>query len=460
MARRASALRTLATALVLGAASACTDVTDIDVLQVPNAGVVFGQAFLDLNLNGTIDPGDSPVRSAKVALVSAGTSARVREETTDTIGLFVMRDVPLGTYNLVFDASVLADSLTTITSAPTLTVDFGDTLRVNLGATYPTLTLAEVRAAGPGKRVFTHGIALNTRPSNGDGVVHFQEGTSYLRATSVPPINVAPGDSVRLLGRTAVDSGQPILAQAAAVVLRPNAVFLTVPLVSIAAADRANGGALDAALVRIGPAEIGDTATVGGHFRFWAHNGTDSLEVLLRDYLAIAPNPPIRPDTIVRLVQATGVLVPYLSASGVRWRLQPRGAADISTQIKLADVAVLAAFAPNTASTGDVVEIVVTVRNLTPPATHTATGVAVRNSVPTGLVFLAATTSRGSYDPATGAWVVGNLAVGAAADTLRIRVRVARGPGSVTHVATADPLTREADANSLNNAQSTNLTIF
>jgi uncharacterized repeat protein (TIGR01451 family) len=456
--RRASA-RGLLAALAASAAWACIDVTDIDVLQVPNAGVVFGQAFLDLNLNGAIDPGDSPVRGAKVALVSAGTSARVREATTDTVGLFIIRDVPLGTYNLVFDSAVLSDSLTTVSSTPTITVDFGDTLQVNLGATYPTLTLAQVRAAAPGRRVFTHGIALNTRPSNGDGVVHFQEGATYLRATSVPPINIAPGDSVRLLGRTALDGGQPTLAQTAAVVLRPNAVFLTVPLVSIASASGANGGALDAALVRIGPAEIGDTASVGGHLRFWAHNGADSVEVLLRDYLQISPNPAIRPDTIVRVVQATGVLVPYVGASGPRWRLQPRGGADVVTQIKVADVAVTAAFTPNAALTGNTVEIVVTVRNVAPPATHTATGVSVSNPIPAGLLFLSATVTRGSYDQGTGRWSVGSLAAGAAADTLRIRVQVTAGPGTVTNVATSGGLTREAEASSFNDGQAANLTI-
>ena len=330
--RRASRPGALA-ALALAAAWACIDVTDIDVLQVPNAGVVFGQAFLDLNLNGAIDVGDAPIPDANVALVSPGTSVRAGEATTDASGLFLIENVPLGTYDLVLDTAVLSDSLTSVASSPSVTVDFGDTLQVNVGVTYPILTLAEVRAAAPGRRVFTHGIALNTRQSNGDGVVHVQEGTTYLRTTGVQPVNLAPGDSIRLLGRTAQGDGQPTLDQVSALVLRQSAVFLTPPLVTLATADAAGGGALDAALVRIGQAEIGDTATIDGHFRFWAYNGADSLEVMLRDFLQITPNPPIRPDS-VRIVQATGLLVPYMDASGARWRLLPRGAADVTTQVR------------------------------------------------------------------------------------------------------------------------------
>lgn len=457
-ARRASRGGAVA-ALALAAAWACIDVTDIDLLQVPDAGVVFGVAFLDLNLNGTLDVGDGLVRRADVALVAQGTSARVREATTDSIGVFVISDVPLGTYDLVFDSAVLSDSLTALGSASSVTVDFGDTIQVNLGASYPTLTLAEVRAAAPGRRVFTHGIALNTRQSNGDGVVHFQEGTTYLRATGVQPINVAPGDSVRLLGRTATNNGQPTLDQVSALVLRQNAVFLTPTVLTVAAADAANGGALDAALVRVGPTEIGDTTTVSGQFRFWAYVGADSVEVMLRDFLLISPNPPIRPDTIVRVVQATGLLVPYTDASGARWRLVPRGGADIATQIKVADVSVTAAFSPNAASAGDTVVVVVTARNFGPQATHTATGVSVANPIPAGLFYLSSTTTRGSYDQGTGAWTVGDLAAGAAADTLRIRVEVTGAPGTVTNTATFGGLTREVEANNLNNVASANLTI-
>ncbi len=46
---------------------------------------------------------------------------------------------------------------------------------------------------------------------------------------------------------------------------------------------------------------------------------------------------------------------------------------------------------------------------------NTATGIAIRDTLPDGLTFRAATPSAGSYDPGTGIWTVPSLAAGAAA---------------------------------------------
>ena len=444
----------------LSAATSCIDATDVDLLEIPDTGVLGGQAFLDANGNGGIDPGDDPLASVDVLLIVPGSGVVARQATTDANGLFVMQSVPLGSYTLELDAAVLGDSLTTVGAPPTVDVEFGDTLVFTIGATYPTLSLAEVRAAAPGRRVFTHGIALNARESNGDGVVHLQEGSTFLRSTAVAPIGLVPGDSVRMLGRTASDVGQPTLDQVTTAVLRGQAVFVTPQVVSIAAADGASGGSLDAALVRVGPAEITDTATVGGHLRFWAYAGADSVQVLLRDYLTISPNPAIRPDTVVRLAQLTGLLRPYTDASGTRWRLLPRGTADVVTETKLADVGVGTSFDVDAAAVGDTVEIRVTARNggFGSAATHTATGVAVLDTIPAGLAYVpgSATATRGSYDPATHLWTVGDLAPGAAADTLRIRAEVVGPAGTVENRVYFQGLVLEVDTNAGNNAAATN----
>ena len=52
-----------------------------------------------------------------------------------------------------------------------------------------------------------------------------------------------------------------------------------------------------------------------------------------------------------------------------------------------------------------------------------ATGVQVRDPIPSGTSFVSATPSQGTYDPATGLWNVGALAVGASA-TLQLTVQV------------------------------------
>ena len=447
----------LAAALALAAAGSCVDATDVDLLEIPDTGVLGGQAFLDANGNGAIDTGDAALATVGVLLIVPGSGVTAKEATTDANGVFIMEDVPLGSYSLELAAAVLGDSLTTVGAPPTVNIEYGDTLVFTIGATYPTLTLAEIRAATPGRRVFTHGIALNSRQSNGDGVVHLQEGSTFVRATAVAPIGLLPGDSVRMLGRTATDIGQPTLDQVTTGILRAQAVFVTPQVVTVAAANTAGAGTLDAALVRVGPAEITDTATVGGHLQFWAYNGADSVQVLLRDYLVISPNPPIRPDTIVRVAQVTGLLRPYTDASGTRWRLLPRGGADVVTETKLADVGVGTSFDVASAAVGDTVEIRVTARNggFGFVATHVATGVAVLDTVPAGLTYVSSTATRGSYDPATRLWTVGDLAPGAVADTLRIRAEVV-GPGPVENRAYFQGLVLEVETNGANNAAATN----
>lgn len=70
---------------------------------------------------------------------------------------------------------------------------------------------------------------------------------------------------------------------------------------------------------------------------------------------------------------------------------------------------------------------------LTNRGPDTATGVRVNDRLPTGLAFVAATPSQGSYDPVSGEWDVGTLASGAQA-TLTIEVTVL-SPGPFTNIA-------------------------
>jgi uncharacterized repeat protein (TIGR01451 family) len=436
--------------LLVGAVGSCMSATDVDRLEIVATGVIVGQAFLDQNGNGGVDVGDGPIEDAAVQLVAQGAQAVVVEGTTDSLGVFVIEDVPLGAYDVRLGATILGDSLTALPTTGTVTIELGDTTFVSLGATYPHLALEDVPTATPGQRVFTAGIALTTRPNNGDGLVFFKGASGYLRGTNVDRAPVAPGDSVRLLGRVTVSHGRPALDAVTPLLLVSSAQLVLPVDVSIPAAGEANGGALDAALVRIQNAEIQDTSSVGNDKHFWAHAGGDSVEVVLRSFLGISPNPPIRPDTIVALSQAVGLLSPFDDGSGnVRWRLLVRSASEIATITKTVDVAVTAAFDTTQASAADTVEIRITARNVT--GTHTATAVQVADTIPAALTFLSSTATKGSYDQTTRLWTIGNLAPGAAADTLWIRATVTGGPGTVGTTARLQPLQREVDTNAGNN---------
>jgi len=448
----------LLAAMIVGLVS-CDYATDVQLLEISGTGVLFGTAYLDLNGSGAADAGDQPLKNASVQLTTPGSGNVVIAATTDTLGGFVLTGVPVGTYDIGLSSSVLGDSLTAIGAGGSVTVALGDTTSFSIGATFPTLSLAEVRAATPGRRVFALGVALNNRTASTDGTIHILDTTavSWLRITnsSLPVSSVLVGDSLRLLGRTAVNNGQPVLDAATAYVLQRGLSLPPAVEASVATAASANAGALDAAVVRIRKASISDTSTApNGDFHFWAHSTMDSVEVVFKWFRGISSSS-VRPDTIVGVAQLTGLLTPFDDGIGnVRWQLLPRGGSEVTLEFKTVDVAVTTTFVPTTATTNDTVEIVVTAANVV-TSTYAATSVSVTDTVPAALTYLSATATSGTYSNTTHVWDVGDLEPGAAA-TLRIRAEVTGGAGTVTNRAWLDPLTREVDSSAGNNSATTN----
>ena len=456
----------LALVALATASWACLDATEVELLQISSTGVLYGQAYLDLNGTGGFDAGDLPLIEVPVVLASAGSGEVVLEATTDSIGFFVMLDVPLGSHLLRLDSAVLGDTLVTVGGSGTVSVELGDTTQHDLGAAFPELTIEEVRAGTPGRRVFTSGIALNQRQSFSDGTVHFKGATAYLRATDVARAGsgittVSVGDSLRLLGRIALDNGQPVLTEVTPLMLVPLATIVTPVEVTTGVAVTADGGALDAALVRMRDVEITDTSTAAnGDFHFWTYTGADSLEVVLRSFLGVSGSA-LRPDTILRVDRVAGLLTPFDDGTGsARWRVIPRAGSEIALEVKYADVAVTTSFSAAQANVTDTVEIMVTAGNpLGPFGPFTATRVSVSDPIPAALTFLSASATSGSYDDASGLWSVGEIPSGGA-DTLRIEVAVAGPAGTVTNTATSQGLEREVETNGANDAASATLTIF
>lgn len=422
---------------------ACSDATDVELLQIASAGVLFGQAYLDLDGTGTFTVGDDPIGAAQVQLLTSATGDVVDTATTDSLGVFTLLDVPVGSYRLSLAAAVLGDSLEILNGDP-ISVAVGDTSLINLGASFPVLSIEEVLASTPGRRVFTSGIALNRRVNfDPTGQVHFAGDSLFLRARNVERSAVTTGDSVRILGRVVVDNGRTALDQVTPFILVPAAALVIAKEATTAQAATADGGMLDAALVRIRNAEMTDTSTnVAGNFRFWAVDGSDSVEVVIRSFLGLN-NSAFRPDTVVRISQLRGLLSPFDDGLGaIRWRLLPRDGGDIILETKFADVSVTASLDTTAASLGDTVQVTVVARNLGP---RTATGMEVRDTIPAALTFLSATQTIGSYDGATGVWMLGNRTSGSA-DTLRIRMEVTDGtPATIANVAESLGLTFEDD---------------
>ena len=438
--------------------TACMDATDVELIEIDATGFLFGVAFLDLNGNRALDATDSLLANVQVVLTASASGDPVVDATTGQEGGFLMENVPVGAYTLGLDQDVLGDSLFPVgPGAGPVTIELDDTTRIDLAASYPQLTLEEVRTAAPGRRVFTAGIALSQRPSPDPvGQVHFASDGAYLRALNVERLDLSVGDSVRLLGRTGLDAGQPVLETVTPFVLVQVATVPVAVDASTAEAAEADGGPLDAALVRIQRADITDTFTVDGDFHVRVDDGSGPVDIVLRSFLGLATQL-FRPDTVVRVQRATGLLTPFEDATGtVSWRLLPRAGADIAVQNKVADVSITTSFDPETASQGETVEIVVTATNAGPDR---ATGVQVADTVPAGLTFVSSDAMGGSYEESESLWTVGDLDAGATA-TLRIQVEVTSGaPGDIENRAWLQPLLTELEQNAQNNDDDAVLTV-
>ncbi|MER8232991.1 hypothetical protein [Streptomyces sp. NPDC094049] len=103
-----------------------------------------------------------------------------------------------------------------------------------------------------------------------------------------------------------------------------------------------------------------------------------------------------------------------------------------------ADLKVTKAADATTVTVGQVVTYRVTVHNAGPSP---ATGVTVTDRLPASLVFLSA--APGAYDPATGRWTIGDLAVGAYT-TLVLRAKATR-TGRITNTATVTAVEKDPD---------------
>jgi uncharacterized repeat protein (TIGR01451 family) len=132
----------------------------------------------------------------------------------------------------------------------------------------------------------------------------------------------------------------------------------------------------------------------------------------------------------------------------VAWNVALTPSADISIT-KTADV--------SSTTEGGTVNYTVTVADLGPAD---ATGVVATDTLPSGLTFVSATTSEGSYASSTGTWTIGNICTSTAA-TLTITATVNPGTAgtTITNTATAAASTSTIDNNLGNNSSSVSISV-
>jgi hypothetical protein len=281
--------------------------------------------FLDRDGTGTLTGFDTSFGGARIALFMRGGIDTFRVGNTASDGEANFTDLPLGRYSFAIVPASLGDTLP-VTFFAQGEFDLRADVLAGVGSSlvsYATLDLEAARQAQAGRPVFIHGVVSSPLQFFSDSGMFLTSGGSYLRITGAShrPGRTGNniGDSVVVFGRTGTDAGQPVLLNG--VVLTLGTQMAPTPVdVSVAEVMTARGGELDAALVRVDHAAIGDTATVGGQFTVWI---VDTLTPA--DTARVVFDPLLQVNTtgfaIDRGFISRGVLVP----DGVgTWFLKPR----------------------------------------------------------------------------------------------------------------------------------------
>jgi len=314
--------------LILG----CMGTGEDRVLGIDATGMVGGLVYFDANGDRAPDVGDPGVANVRVRLLVSGTQDTVARASSDGNGFFRMIQLPVGSYHIAIDSTSVADSVSVVSIDTTdVTVAPDDTVPVFVAISFPKVSITAARGLAAGEKVFVDGVTLNGRDTFGDQTLHLTDGEAAIRATRVRNAGIFANDSVRLLGRTATDNGQPTLDDVSVFLLAltgaPGA-----DVVTSAVAGSADGGRFDAALVEVRTTTIQDTLTVGDGFQLTVDDGSGPLSVLLDKDVAFGSLTPFVPDAVI---DAKGLLVP--DGAGA-WILKPR----TSTDLLLRQVAPLA----------------------------------------------------------------------------------------------------------------------
>jgi hypothetical protein len=140
--------------------------------------------------------------------------------------------------------------------------------------TFNTVTVAQARTLPAGQQIVLQGRALNAWASFGDSSVHIVDATGSFRGMRVPPVGVAPGDSIRLIGVLGSRDGQPMLTTSSIAVLQAGLGLPQPDSVSTGLARTADGGARDAGIVKVSGTIIGTGQTI-----LRINDGSGELEV-------------------------------------------------------------------------------------------------------------------------------------------------------------------------------------
>jgi hypothetical protein len=206
--------------------------------------------------------------------------------------------------------------------------------RTEATITYNAVSTTTARAAAIGTRLIVDAVALNSWNAFGDSTVHFTDRTTTMRAVRVVGnTNIAPGDSIRLIGVVSTRNGQPVLFNPTASLLLRGVGTPETDSISTGRAATADGGALDAARVTARGTILGVQPQPNGDQLVIIDDGSGRLDVILDQSINFSSSGPLVPGAVL---SATGFLVP--TGTG-RWQLKPAVAADARSEYPTVTIA-------------------------------------------------------------------------------------------------------------------------
>lgn len=322
----------LAVSLSLVLLAACDNAGEKLLLPAFPTGAIGVAVYLDRDGSGTFTSGDTVYAGARVALLAAAGVDTIRIATTGAQGTAGFDSVAVGSYRVAVDRHALGDTIATVSG------DSG-TIRIvaqtdsavgtrQIRLSYREATIAEARAMPAGRRIMVRGKVLSAMQYFRDSTSFIKDATGYLRITGSRhrPGRTGnnQGDSVTVLGTTGSSLGQPVLVNGLFASLAEGAAPVAI-VVSVADANTAMGGTLDAALVQVTRAKISDTLPQLPDFLVRIADSTNAavLADVVLDSLLGLNSTFFRPGLTMT---TKGVLVPRGNGT---WILKPRGGGDI-----------------------------------------------------------------------------------------------------------------------------------
>ena len=295
------------------------------VLGIDATGDLRGEAFLDRDGDGRRTGVDPAFPRLRIAILPQGGGSPVAQVTTDSLGQFHARRLPVGSYTLSPDPASVGDSVHVerIDSAQ-VTLAANDTVSSIVTIGYNTPTAAQISTLPGGTRVAIFATALNGWATFGDSTVHLSDSTGAVRAVAILPTQISAGDRLRATATVGTHLGRVALTSVTVVSRTPGDLPVAIDT-STNAAARA-GGKLNSAQVRVDRAAVLTASSLtGGDVLFTVDDGSGPLDVLVDATAGIATTFPI---ALGAELDVTGVLVPLNDGSN-RWRLKPRFTGDI-----------------------------------------------------------------------------------------------------------------------------------